>query len=335
MFASLPVASTAHREIGLNLRLSLYELAARHRLDAGASARLLDLGGFDREPAALRLHAVRGVAVLAGALGGFGLILWVAANWAVFGRFGRFGLLIGAVVALGLGAALWPRLRTPLALAAFFATGGLFAYFGQTYQTGADPWQLFAIWAALGLPLALGVRSDVLWAPWVLVAGCAMSLWLYAYNGHSWWHGGAASAHLLSWLLWLALAAALSAPLRRWGGAGLWSARLAVTLATAAITTSALAGLFEETSLLYLVALLVLGAAAALFAAPRAFDVYCVSAVGFGLDVLLVCGLARLLINGSNESGGLLVVGIAAALLLAGTVAIILALIRRTAGART
>lgn len=313
----------------MNLRLSLYELAARHRLDAAASARLLDLAGFEREPAALRPCAVRGLAVLAAALGGFGLILWVAANWAVFGRFGRFGLLIGAVLAMGLGAALRPPLRAPLALLAFLAAGGLFAYFGQTYQTGADPWQLFAVWAALGLPLALGVRSDVLWAPWALVAGSALSLWLYAYNGHSWWRGGTVGVHLLSWLLWLALVTGLSAPLRRWSGAGPWSARLAVTLATAAITASALVGLFDDAPLLYLLGLLALAAAAALSATPPAFDVYGVSALGLGLNVLLVCGLARLLLEGGSEVGGLLVIGIAAALLLAGTVAAILALIRR------
>lgn len=316
-------------ECGLNLRLSLYELAARHRLDGGASMRLLELAALDREPAALRLHAARGVAVLAAALGGFGLILWVAANWAVFGRFGRFGLLIAAVAVLGLGAALRPRQRAPLALLAFLATGGLFAYFGQTYQTGADPWQLFALWAVLGLPLAFGVRSDVLWAPWALVAGTALSLWLHAYNGHGGWRGGAVGVQLLSWLLWLTLVVALSAPLRRWTGAGPWSARLAVSLATAAITAAALVGLFDGTPMLYLLALVVFGAAVVLFATPWAFDVYAVSALGLGLNVLLVCGLARLLFEGSSELGGLLVLGIAAALLLAATVAGILALIRR------
>lgn len=315
----------------MNPRLSLYELAARHRLDAGASARLLELAGLDREPALLRPLAVRSVAVLAAALGGFGLILWVAANWAVFGRFGRSGLLIGAVVAMGLGAALRPPLRAPLALLAFLATGGLFAYFGQTYQTGADPWQLFAVWAALGLPLAFGVRSDVLWAPWALVAGSGLSLWLHAYNGHSWWRSGEVGAQLVSWLLWLALATGLSAALRRWTGAGPWSARLAMTLATAAITVGALVGLFSEEPLLYLLALLALGVAAALFATPQAFDVYCVSAVGLGLNVLLVCGLARLFLDSNNGLGALFVIGIAAALLLAGTVSAILALIRRRA----
>ena len=35
---------------------------------------------------------------------------------------------------------------------------GLLAFVGQTYQTGADAWQLFATWAALALVWALGRR---------------------------------------------------------------------------------------------------------------------------------------------------------------------------------
>ena len=58
------------------------------------------------------------------------------------------------LVVAGLGAMLLPVWRAPLALLVFLITGGLFASIGQTYQTGADPWQLFALWAALGLPLA-------------------------------------------------------------------------------------------------------------------------------------------------------------------------------------
>ena len=77
---------------------------------------------------------------------------------------------------LALAGALWrPALRAPLALLAFLGTGGLFAYFGQTYQTGADAWQLFALWGALALPLCLGARSDALWAPWALVVMTAIS----------------------------------------------------------------------------------------------------------------------------------------------------------------
>ena len=85
-----------------------------------------------------------------------------------------YALLAAAAVAV-LAAAARPALRVPGALAALLATGALFAYFGQTYQTGADPWQLFALWALLTLPLALAARSDALWLPWCLVAMAAPS----------------------------------------------------------------------------------------------------------------------------------------------------------------
>ena len=53
-------------------------------------------------------------------------------------------------------------LPVPMGLLAMLGMGALFAYFGQTYQTGADPWQLFALWAALSLPLRPGDNVLVL-----------------------------------------------------------------------------------------------------------------------------------------------------------------------------
>jgi uncharacterized membrane protein len=134
-----------------------------------------------REPPGLAARLWPGVAVLGAALVGLGIILWLAANWQDLGRMGRFALLQGIVLVASIGAAMNARARAPLALGAMLCIGGLFAYFGQTYQTGADPWQLFALWAVLALPLALGARSDVLWAPWALVVVVAVSLWTHAH----------------------------------------------------------------------------------------------------------------------------------------------------------
>ena len=100
----------------------------------------------------------RGTAMLAAALMGLGVIFWVAANWDTLSHLGRFGLLEAVLVAAALGAVLRPAWRAPLALLVFLVTGGLRAGIGQTYQAGADPWQLFAVWAALGLPLAWVVQ---------------------------------------------------------------------------------------------------------------------------------------------------------------------------------
>ena len=139
----------------MDFRLALYELAAQHRLDAQATQKLQDLAALNREPTALAHWLPRGVAVLGAAIGGLGIIFWIAANWDTLGRFGRFALLQAFFLVMCLGALWRPTARTPLGLLALLAIGGLFAYFGQTYQTGADPWQLFALWAALVLPLRL------------------------------------------------------------------------------------------------------------------------------------------------------------------------------------
>ena len=106
-------------------------------------------------------------------------MLFVAANWQAFGVFGRFALLqIGLLACVAV--ALW---RAPPALAgrgasifATLLTGGMLALFGQSYQTGADLYELFFVWAALGLPFALAGLSGALWALWWAVLNVGLAL---------------------------------------------------------------------------------------------------------------------------------------------------------------
>jgi uncharacterized membrane protein len=324
----------------MDLRLALYELCARHGLDAPAAHRLRHLAGLDDEPAELATWLPRGLAVLAAALGGLGLVMWIAANWDTLGRFGRFALLQGFVLVLCVGALARPAARTPLALLALLGIGALFAFFGQTYQTGADPWQLFALWAALALPLCLGARSDVLWAPWALVVATAIALWLHAHVGHRWGvEPDDLGVHLIGWAAALLLAAALSPVLWRISGAGPWAFRTAITLLVTLLTLSAIAGLFgsfgSRIAPHYALALAMLAFGAALLCLPVAFDVFALSAVALGLDSLLVAGLARLMFNddGGDTIGRLLLIGVVAAGLLAVSVSAILRLERRYAAA--
>ena len=321
----------------MDLRLALHDLAAQHRLDADATRRLHELANLEREPAALARLLPRGVAVLAAVLGGLGLIFWVAANWDTLGRFGRFALLQAVFVMACLIAAWRPGLRAPLLLLALLAIGGLFAHFGQTYQTGADPWQLFALWAVLALPLAWAARSDVLWAPWVLVAMTAVSLWVQAHTGHRWRaEPHDLAAHAIGWAVALALVAALAPAWRRVTGAGVWGLRTALVLAVVLVSASALGGLFQrEVAPHYLLGLLLLAGAAMVFSWPRTFDVFAVSALALGLNSLLVAGLARLLFDrhgGGDSIGRFLLLGLVAAVLLAASVAAVLKLARRPAG---
>jgi uncharacterized membrane protein len=97
-----------------------------------------------------------------------GAISFFAFNWESLGRYGKFALLEGAIaIAAVVG---WKYRDALVGRAALFAAavlvGPLLGVYGQTYQTGADPWGLFAAWAFLI-------------APWV-VAACFTPLWLLA-----------------------------------------------------------------------------------------------------------------------------------------------------------
>lgn len=323
----------------MNLRLALYQLAQTHGLSPRQGSDLQRLAGIGDEPRDAARWLQRGVAVLAAALAGFGVILWLAANWADLGRAAKFGLLEGLVMAALLGAVLRPQARAPLLLLGLLAQGGLLAFFGQTYQTGAEPWQLFALWAALALPLALAGRSDVLWVPFALVAVTAAALWTYAHTGHSWLlQEESASLYLAGWLMTLAVALGLSPwpRLRAVTGAGPWSFRTAVTLAVATITLTALSALFgSHVQGYYFLGLLVLAAAGLGLVRARLADAFALSALGFALDTLLICGLARVLFENARGEwlGNLFILGLVAAGLVAGTVAFLKPLLQRpTAG---
>ena len=288
------------------------------------------------EPAALAHWLPRGVAVLAAALGGLGLVMWIAANWETLGRFGRFGLLQALVLATGVGAALRPQARAPLGLLALLGIGALFAYFGQTYQTGADAWQLFALWAVLALPLCLGARSDMLWAPWALVAMTAIALWTHTHTGHRWSvEPQQLSVHMVAWAAALLMVGVVSPALQQFSGAGVWAFRTAVVLAVLAFTGTALGALFHKTvSPHYALGVLLLGASAAALSTRRGFDVMALSVVALGLNALLVCGLVRWLGEHAPDGdwiGRLFLIGLFAAGLLSASVSAILKLGRRYA----
>jgi uncharacterized membrane protein len=325
----------------MDLRQTLYDTAAPHALGAAATSQLEAWAGLHDAPPAAARRVAQGLAVSAAALLGLGLVFWVAAHWDTLGRFGRLALLQAAVVVLGLGAWWRPAARLPLALALVLATGALLAFIGQTYQTGADPWQLFALWALLVLPLCLGLRSDVLWAPWALIAMTAAALWVQTHTGHGWRaQPHDLAAHAMGWLLALLLVAGLSPPLQRHTGAGPWALRTALVLTVVSVSASALGGLFQQqVAAHYAAGLLVLVLLAAALLPRSTFDVFGLSAAALGLNTLLVAGLGRWLFDSARDSdsadpiGRLLLLGLVAALLLAGTVSQVLRLARERAAA--
>lgn len=310
----------------MSLHEQLYQWTARQGLDATSARRLRQLSGVDDPPGDPWTPLRRGAGALAAGLIGFGLILWVAANWDDFGRVMRFGLL-QAVLAVSLvaAAALRPW-RAPLALAAFLTLGGLLAFFGQTYQTGADPWQLFALWAALGLPIALAARSDLAWTPWALVVATGIGLWMETFGGHSWrFDAATVPVHAIGFVAYGVLCAGLA--LRPAATSQPWAWRLAVLASVIAISGTALGGLFaRQVAPQYFLGLGVLGIGLAL--AWRRAEVFALSALALAVDTLLVAGLARWLVDEKWDVGGYFLIGLAACALLAVSVSLIMRRLR-------
>ena len=317
----------------MDLRPALTELAEQHQLSRADVARLHSLAGLDDEPDNLKGIIPIGIGILGAALAGLGIIFWIAANWNMLGRVAQFALLESVVVVMCAGAVWRMNARLPLGVLACLAIGGLFAFFGQTYQTGADPWQLFALWAGLAIPLCLGVRHDGLWVVWTLVAMTAITLWSRANNGPSWQIGTSDTAvQLLSWSVAILITTMFTPQFRSYHGGGAWSMRLALSLTALMIGFDGIAGLFvrEISQPTYFLAVLVFGSAASVFAALKMRDTFSLCSIGLGLNVLLVGGVVRLVFRGIGNDFvmPLLITGCAAALLLAATVKIILKLSR-------
>lgn len=314
----------------MDLQLAVNDIAERYQLSPHDRLRLDEIAAVNAEPDNMKHTVLAGTAIIGAALAGMGVIFWIAANWDSLGRFGQFALLQALIVAMCAGAVLRPQARLPMALIALLAVGGLFAYFGQTYQTGADPWQLFAIWSLLVLPICLSLRHDVVWAPWCLITLAAISLWVQAHLSRGW---GFASEdlpyHLIAWTGALLLCGFFSPALRHWTGAGLTSLRLALTLAVFMVGTTAVGALFDQLGAQFWLGLFLLTGATVFFAQPRMADVYALSILGLALNVLVTGLLVYAFIDMKmNLIVGTVMIGLVAAMLLALTVKSILGVAR-------
>jgi uncharacterized membrane protein len=123
-----------------------------------------------------RLFVIGGAAIASAAL-----ICFVAYNWNELGRWFRFALFEGSLVLFALAAMFFvskPLLSKAFAVLAYFALGGLLAFVGQTYQTGADTYQLFFAWFALGLLFCFAAKWWGLWLVAFVVLQIGLVTWL-------------------------------------------------------------------------------------------------------------------------------------------------------------
>ena len=274
-----------------------------------------------------------GTLLAAALLIGFGLVLWVAANWDGISVRARFTIAGGAVLASAVAAMFMPKARVPASLLGVLAIGGLLALFGQTYQTGADPWQLFATWAALALAWVIAARHDAVWLQWVIVVFTALPLWGYAMAGYNWTVMPGVAFPL--WAAATAVTVALSpwSPIRPWTGGANWAFRLAAASTAGLVVAGAMPAIFDRdgSTAVLLAGFAVLGLGIVALAQLAPFELGVLSVFVLALDSLLIAGLVRMIISGEHHGGEIgltLIIGLLSAGIFAGSAAGLLSLAR-------
>lgn len=148
--------------------------------------RAVQASGLYPSPRAWALFIDRLLLWLGGLALAFAVLFFVAYNWAEMGRWLRFGVVQAATV-VAVGIAVWPKaswMVSRVALtSATLLVGVLLALFGQVYQTGADPWQLFFSWALLTLPWVWVARFELLWVLWLGLLNLAVGLYFRTWGG--------------------------------------------------------------------------------------------------------------------------------------------------------
>lgn len=165
-------------------RAALCRLAEQGDLSATAWKEALAYLGF-RPDAGKWGDFWRQVLLLSGVLFlAAGSIFFIAVNWAEMHRFTRLALVQGLVACTAL-AAVWRGLDSLSGrlclLACGVCIGPMLAVFGQCYQTGADQWELFRVWACVLVALAIVGHQAALW----LTAWIVSSLFVMLYMSNS------------------------------------------------------------------------------------------------------------------------------------------------------
>ncbi len=126
---------------------------------------------------------------LAGLAFAFAAMFFIAYNWDEMGRFAKFGMVEILIVVAVLVYWKLDQNKTGTKVALLMASiflGVLLALYGQTYQTGADPWQLFFNWAFLMLPWAIIGRFPAIWILWITLLNISMFLYSMTFRGSIW-----------------------------------------------------------------------------------------------------------------------------------------------------
>lgn len=245
------------------------------------------------------------------------VIFFIAHNWSDLGKLAKFGL-VGLLVALAV-IGYWRLGNDRLAgkaslLVASILLGALLALFGQTYQTGADTWELFATWAALIVPWVLIGRFAGLWILWIAIVNVAIALYFVVFPGL---FGFLFNIEQQYWTLFAFNTVALVA----WELAGRriawlaerWAPRLLVLASAAAITFLAILSTFDvrETSMVVGAVYPVWLACVYLAYRRQTRDLFMLAGGCLSAIVVVTTLLTKAVIEGDADAAGFLVIAFA------------------------
>ncbi len=268
------------------------------------------------------LEFIKVLLILMGLLSlAFGVVFFFAYNWNEMNRMFKFITL--QVVLVGLFVLYIVKAKSngssqALLLAGVVILGALLALFGQTYQTGADPWQLFSTWALLITPMVLFCRSEALWIVMAVLLNTALSLYLHVNRS---FFGMPFLIHHLPWVFLLlntALLACvewLSQPQEKWlqefALSHRWAAQVLAVLVIYILAVTGMEAIWGGASMRGMNLLFYMLFMAATFAFYRYVhkDLLLLTAWALALIVFILALLANTVFD-NFDAGGLLLMAI-------------------------
>lgn len=245
-----------------------------------------------------------------------GVIFFFAYNWHALGRFTKFGLVEGlltiSVIAAWIAGPDKAAGKASLLLASLL-TGALLALIGQTYQTGADTFELFAWWAVLILPWTISARVPALWMLWLALLNLAVIFYFQIIRGP---FGMVSSETSLVWALAALDTIALIAwEAGTWRGYSWmqdrWPARLVAVASGTSITFLGLWGIFEasDPDRFAIPAYFAWLAAAYYYYRRQTLDLFVLAGGVLSLIVFVTSWLSDVLLD-QADAGSLLLIGV-------------------------
>ena len=246
-----------------------------------------------------------------------GVIFFFAYNWSEINRVARLGLaemlLAVAVACCGWFGTERPAGKVSLFTAALL-TGALLALFGQTYQTGADTFELFITWAVVILPWTIVGRLPALWVLLIALVNTAITFYFMVFHGL---FGLLFSTEKELWLLFAVNTTALV--LWELFSKSLvwlrerWAARLLGFASGSLITALAMFAIFDHKETFVLAAVIVYPLwLAAIYACYRhvILDLFLLAGGVLSIVIVIASLLSEAMLHGRNEGGPLLLIGL-------------------------